>query len=69
MEERSRRFSGIKLFFASAAITALGLSAYFSVKSFTGYIILEEISRGLNFMSLALFLTGIVVAYFVLRKS
>jgi multidrug transporter EmrE-like cation transporter len=66
--KQNRKFSGTRAVFAAIAVATLGLSFYFSIRSFTGYIIFEETDTIGNILSLALFLAGIVGAHFMLKK-
>ncbi len=49
-------------------VLLLAGSVYFSISSFTGYIVAEDVSQGANILSIVLFLAGLSGSYFLLKR-
>ena len=50
-------------------VTGLFVSVFFSITSFTGYIVSEEVNFSANVISLVFFLAAVMGAFFLLRKK
>lgn len=53
---------------ALIVLALLACSVYFSMSSFTGYVVAERISNSYNLLALGLFFAGIAGAYFLLKR-
>jgi len=69
MAKEKRIINGKRAVFALFAVVALGLSVYFSMSSFTGYAVSDEVDAGRNIFALVLFFVGIGFSYLGLRRK